>query len=111
MKNQLSEKIATFGGIEFATFKLKEGVTQEALFAAVDQMVRGLYANEECFLGHCLLKGTDDLYVEVVFATSQQNAAYLCGKWGQGPFAQECLSYLEKLDMATTNIAFYERIK
>lgn len=110
MKNQLQKRIQDFGGLEFASFKLKEGVSEEELFRAVDQMVEGLYKDEECFLGHCLLKDKD-VYVEVVFAKDKESATYLCGKWGQGPFAKECLSYIDKMDMSSTHIAFYERIK
>lgn len=111
MKNQIQKNIQDFGGMEFATFKLKDGVTETSLFEAIDEMVNGLYKDEACFLGHCLLKGKDNTYVEVVFATSQEDAAYLCGKWGQGPFAEACISYMDKIDPETANIAFYQRIK
>lgn len=102
--------INEFMGMEFATFRLKKGFTEEQLFQSVDQMVTGLYANEDCFLGHSLLKGDNDMYVDVVFATSKEAAKYLCGKWGQGPFAEDCLSYLEKIEESSANMAFFERL-
>lgn len=111
MKDQLKKSIRDFGGMEFASFKLKEGVTEEVLCEAIDEMVEGLYQSEDCFLGHCLLKGDDNVYVDVVFAKDKDSAAYLCGKWGAGQFAKECLSYADKMDMSTTHIAFYQRIK
>ena len=111
MKLNSLSRIPTFGGIEFSTFKLKHGVSETDLFAAADQMVDGLYAVEEDFLGHAVLKGADGQYVDVVFATTQLRAAELCAKWGAGPFASACLPYLEKLEEGSTSLAFFERIK
>lgn len=111
MKLKALSDIATFAGMEFSTFKLKPGVSESELFAAVDNMVEGLYLTEEGFLGHTLLKGAEDTYVDVVFATSQSRAAELCAKWGVGPFAPACLSYLEKIEAGSENLAFFERIK
>lgn len=104
-------RIHAFGGIEFSTFKLKPGVSESVLFAAVDQMVEGLYTMEDGFLGHAILKGENDIYVDVVFATSSSKAAELCAKWGTGPFAPTCLAYLEKIQEGTANLAFFQRIK
>ena len=95
--------ISTFSGIEFSVFKLKQGVPEPALLAAVEQMVEGLYAGEEGFLGHAILKGADDIYVDVLFANS--------AKWGSGPFAEACLSYLEKIEEGSARLAFFQRIK
>ena len=64
MKNDFVKDLNRFGGLEFASFKLKEGVTEQDLFKAVDEMVEGLYLREKCFLGHCLLKGEDNIYVK-----------------------------------------------
>lgn len=102
--------IPTFGGMEFSTFKLKPGVSETDLFTAIDQMVEGLYANEEGFLGHALLRGKDDLYVDVVFADSQSRAAELCGKWGNGPFAPDCLAYLAKIEESSVHLEFFQRV-
>ncbi|WP_332777840.1 hypothetical protein [Polaromonas sp.] len=111
MKLKSLSDIPAFGGMEFSTFKLKHGVSESELFAAVDKMVEGLYSTEEGFLGHTLLKGMDDTYVDVVFATSQSRAAELCAKWGAGPFAPACLSYLEKIEEGSAKLAFFQRIK
>lgn len=111
MQPQSLSAISAFGGMEFSTFKLKHGVAEHELFTAVDRMVAGLYSNEEGFLGHAVLKGADSTYVDVVFATSQSRAAELCAKWGTGPFAPACLSYLEKIAEGTAKLAFFQRIK
>lgn len=112
MKNDFVKELNRFGGLEFASFRLKEGVSEQDLFKAVDEMVEGLYLREECFLGHCLLKGEDNIYVEMVFATDKESAKYLCQKWGQNNnFAKECLSYLNVMDIESTQINFYKRVK
>lgn len=111
MKLKSLSDIPTFGGMEFTTFRLKPGVSESDLFFAVDKMVEGLYSDEEGFLGHALLKGVDDIYVDVVFATSHSRAAELCAKWGTGPFAPACLSYLEKIVEGSAKLAFFERVK
>ena len=103
--------IPAFGGMEFSTFKLKNGVSESELFGAVDRMVDGLYSNEEGFLGHAILKGEDNTYVDIVFATTQSRVAELCAKWGAGPFAPACLSYLEKIEADSVKLAFFERVK
>ena len=105
------EKITSFGGLEFSTFKLKEGTSEDELFKAVDEMVKGLYSEDPDFLGHALLKGENGIYVDVVFATSQSKAAELCSKWGTGPFAHECISYLEKIQEGSASLEFFQRIK
>lgn len=110
MKLKSLPDIPAFGGMEFSTFKLKRGISESDLFAAVDKMVLGLYSTEAGFLGHAVLKGADDTYVDVVFATSQTRAAELCAKWGTGPFAPACLPYLEKIEEGSANLAFFQRI-
>lgn len=111
MKLKSLSDIPTFGGMEFSTFKLKQGVSESELFAAVDDMVEGLYSTEKGFLGHAVLKGEDDTYVDVVFASSLSRAAELCAKWGAGPFAQACLSYLVKIEEDSVKLAFFQRVK
>lgn len=102
--------ISAFGGMEFSRFKLKQGVAEAALLAAVEQMVEGLYHGEEGFLGHAVLKGADGCYVDVLFASSAARASELCGKWGTGPFAEACLPYLEKIEEGSAQLAFFQRI-
>lgn len=110
MKLKSLPNIVAFGGMEFSTFKLKRGVSEAELFTAVDTMVKGLYSEEEGFLGHAVLKGADDTYVDVVFAVNQSRAADLCAKWGTGPFAPACLSYLEKIEEDSIKLAFFQRL-
>ena len=103
--------IAVFGGMEFSTFRLKRNVSEAELCTAVEQMVEGLYRDEEGFLGHALLRGADRTYVDVVFASSAARATELCTKWGTGPFAPACLSYLEKIEEDSIKLSFFQRVK
>jgi hypothetical protein len=64
----------------------------------------------KAFLGHTILKGADDTYVDVLFASSATRASELCGKWGTGPFADACLPYLETIEEGSAQLAFFQRI-
>ena len=100
--------ITNFSGMEFSTFRLKKGTSEEELFAAADDAVKGLMAKEEGFLGHAILRGSDNIYVDVLFATSQERAAQICALWVGNSF---CQSYLEKIEEGSVNLAFYQRVK
>lgn len=100
--------ISNYSGMEFSTFKLKSGVSEEELFKAADDAVIGLMAKEEGFLGHAILRGSDNTYVDVLSATSQERAAQICAKWVGNSF---CQSYLEKIEEGSVNLAFYQRVK
>ena len=49
--------------------------------------------------------------MDVLFANSAARASDLCAKWGSGPFAEACLSYLEKIEEGSARLAFFQRIK
>jgi len=109
--NPPAAALASFGGMEFAPFRLLPGVSETQLCEAVEAMVAGLYANEPGFLGHALLRGADGRYVDVVFADSAERARALCGKWGTGPFAAACLPYLRAIEPGSAELAFYDRVR
>ena len=100
--------IGGFLGMEFSTFKLKKGVSETELFKAEDDAVNGLMSKEEGFLGHTILRGENGVYVDVLFATSQERAAQICAKWVGNPF---CSAYLEKIQEDSVNLVFFQRIK
>lgn len=102
------DNISNFCGIEFSTFKLKDNASEAQLFKAADDAVNGLMAKQEGFLGHAILRSSDHTYVDVLFATSQERAAAICAKWVGNTF---CLSYLEKIEEGSVNLAFYQRVK
>ncbi len=100
--------ISSFLGMEFSTFKLKEGISEIELFKAADEAVSGFMSKEEGFLGHSILRGENGVYVDVLFATSKKQAEQICAKWVGNSF---CLAYLEKIQEDSVNLAFFERVK
>ncbi len=110
MSNPLKNltKINSFVGIEFCTFMLKEGASEEKMLGAAKDMEKEFLSKESGFLGHSVLKGKDGVYVDMAFATSQEKAEAICGKWMDNKFA---LKYLEFIDSESVNLGFWERIK
>jgi hypothetical protein len=108
MQLVMLNNISGFVGMEFSTFKLKEGVSETELFKAADEAVNGFMSKEEGFLGHSILRGEHGVYVDVLFAASKQQAVQICAKWVNNPF---CSAYLEKIQEDSVNLSFFERIK
>lgn len=102
------KNINSFIGMEFGIFKLKEGVSEAKMLEAAKKMEEEFLKNEEGFLGHGVLKGKGGRYVDLAFATSQEKAEEICGKWMGNQFA---LKYLEFIDPETVDMSFWERIK
>ncbi len=100
--------IDSFVGVEFATFKLQNGTSEEKMLEAAKNMEQEFLSKEDGFLGHGILKGKDNIYVDLAFATSKNKAEEICGKWMENEFA---LKYLEFIDSESVNMGFWERIK
>lgn len=100
--------IPRFGGVEFSTFELKEGITETELFAAIDEAVTGFMFQQKGFLGHAIFKNSANTYVDVLFATSRAEAEEICGKWIGNPFVQQ---YLECIKKGSETFSFWDRVK
>lgn len=106
MKNLTN--IGNFSGLEFATFKLKEGVSEETMLQMIKEVDSQFLQKEDGFLGHTTLKGKDGIYADVAFATTEQKAKEICEKWMQNDIA---LKYIELVDETSVNMTFWNRIK
>lgn len=100
--------INSFVGMEFCTFRLKEGASEVSMLEAAKNMEQEFLSKEQGFLGHAVLKGKDGTYVDLAFATSQQKAEAICGKWMENEFA---LNYLEFIDSESVDLSFWQRIR
>jgi len=100
--------INSFVGMEFSTFRLKESSSEAKMLEAARNMEQEFLSKEDGFLGHGVLKGKDGIYVDLAFATSQEKAESICGKWMENAFA---LKYLEFIDSESVDLSFWERIK
>lgn len=102
------DNVSSFVGIEFCTFRLKEGASEEKMLEAAKNMEQEFLSKEHGFLGHGVLKGKGETYVDLAFATSQELAEKICGKWMENEFA---LKYLEFIDSESVDLSFWTRIK
>jgi len=100
--------INSFIGMEFCTFELKQGASEEKMLEAAKNMEQEFLSKQAGFLGHAVLKGQNDTYVDLAFATSQEQAEAICGKWMENEFA---LKYLEFIDAESVDLKFWTRIK
>lgn len=100
--------ISSFAGVEFCTFTLKEGASEEKMLEAAKNMEKEFLSHEQGFLGHAVLKGKDGTYVDLAFATSQQKAEAICEKWMENEFS---LEYLNFIDSESVDLSFWQRIK
>lgn len=98
----------SFAGLEFATFRLKAGVTEASLLAASARVDREFLAGQEGLLGHVLLKGSGGLYADMALADSQQRAEQICALWTGNAVA---LGYIELLDPQSVSMTFWQRLR
>lgn len=101
------EQAAAFGGLEFALFQLKEGVTEDQLIALSEQVDQQFLAKQPGLLAHFLLRGKDGTYADVALATTQETAEAICQRWLQNGVAQQ---YLDLLDQQSVDMSFWTRI-
>ncbi|WP_218313671.1 hypothetical protein [Halomonas sp. 18071143] len=99
--------IDSIGGMEFATFRLKEGVTEARLVELSNQVESEFLSRQEELILHFLVRGTDGVYADVAIASSQEKAEEYCQQWLGNAVA---LEYLELLDKESVNMTFWTRI-
>ncbi len=108
MSLQLLNGISGFSGMELGIFKLKNGVLESDMLEAAKIADQEFLSKEDGFLGHAVLKGKGGLYVDLAFASTQEKAEEICGKWMSNEFT---LKYLGFIDPESANMSFWSRIK
>ncbi|MGI9283624.1 MAG: hypothetical protein ACR2PX_28950 [Endozoicomonas sp.] len=96
-----------FMGMEFATFRLRDGVTEEQLIALSKEVDQQFLSEQKELLAHFLLKGKDGQYADVAIATTQEKAEEICDMWLHNEVTQR---YLELLNHDTVDMTFWSRI-
>lgn len=99
--------IKEFGGMEFAAFKLKEGVSEEQLVHLAKNIEETFLNQQEELILHFLLRGADGLYADVAIASTQQKAEEYCQQWLSNTAA---LAYLDLFDTASVDMTFWTRV-
>lgn len=102
-----NNKIENIGGMEFATFKLKEGVTEAHLIELAQRVEEQFLSQQEELILHFLVRGSDGRYADVAIASSQEKAEEYCQQWLENDAA---LEYLELLDKDSVNMTFWTKI-
>ncbi|MFM4930142.1 hypothetical protein ACW5XA_06345 [Aeromonas dhakensis] len=95
------------GGVEFATFRLKEGGTEADLLALAHRVESEFLVQQSELIVHCLLRGADGIYADLVMAPSQSLVEAYCQQWLHNAVAGE---YLTLLDPDSVNMSFWTRI-
>ena len=98
---------ANFLGLEFATFKLKQGISEQQLIELSTNLEQEFLSQQTDLLGHFLVKGEDGVYADVTLATTQQKAQEYCKQWFDNTIA---LEYLGLLDKDSVSMTFWTRI-
>ncbi len=102
-----NNKIENIGGMEFATFKLKEGVTEARLLELAQRVEERFLCQQEELILHFLVRGSDGRYADVAIASSQEKAEEYCQQWLENDAA---LEYLELLEKDSVNMTFWTKI-
>jgi hypothetical protein len=95
------------GGMEFAVFKLKTGVTEAQLIALSRKVELEFLSQQQELILHFLARGVNGIYADVAIATTQQKAEEYCQQWLTDAVA---LEYLELIEQESVNMTFWTRI-
>jgi hypothetical protein len=102
-----NSNIDNIGGMEFATFRLKEGVTEARLVELSNKIEAEFLSQQEELILHFLVRGADGIYADVAIASSQKKAEEYCQQWLDNTVA---LEYLELIEKESVNMTFWTRI-
>ncbi|MFC6634622.1 hypothetical protein [Microbulbifer taiwanensis] len=99
--------IDSIGGMEFATFRLKEGVTEATLVELSNRVELDFLSQQDELILHFLVRGANGTYADVAIASSQEKAEEYCQQWLSDKVA---LEYLELIDKESVNMTFWTRV-
>ncbi len=102
-----NSKIDRIGGMEFATFRLKEGVTEARLIELSGQVEAEFLSQQVELVLHFLVRGAEGVYADVAIASSQEKAEEYCQQWLHSSVA---LEYLELIEKESVNMTFWTRV-
>lgn len=103
----LNGNLERFGGMEFAVFRLKQGVSEEQLIEMSKEVEKGFLREQEDLISHFLLRGKDGIYADVAIATTQQKAEEYCQQWLTDPLA---LAYLDLIEPDSVSMTFWAKV-
>lgn len=92
-------------GIELGLFRLKPGVSEEALRSAHTRMVDRHLSRQSGWRGQRLAKLKDGIWVDLAFAQSQEAAEAICASWSGNEDCEAFLAMIEPVSMQFGAIA------
>lgn len=102
-----NSNIDSSGGMEFATFRLRKGVTETELVELSIKLEQEFLSQQEELVLHFLIRGAGGIYADVAIASTQEKAEEYCQQWLSNKVA---LQYLELIDKDSVNMTFWTRI-
>lgn len=99
--------IENIGGMEFAVFKLKEGVSENKLIELSKKVESDFLKGQDELILHFLVRGQDGTYADVAIATTQEKAEEYCQQWLNDTVA---LEYLDLIEHESVDMTFWARI-
>lgn len=94
-----ANKTVNITGIEIGRFRLKSGITEEALRAAYATMIASHLALQTGWYAQHLVKLSDDVFLDIAFATSEDHAKAICASWQDQPVCNAFLALIEPVSM------------
>ncbi|USD19835.1 hypothetical protein MJO52_12160 [Microbulbifer variabilis] len=100
-------RTADFIGFEFATFRLREGVSEKDLIVLSKEVDDAFLSKQEGLLSHFLLRGKNGIYADVSLALTQERAEQICQLWLDNEVTR---MYLQLLDSESVDMTFWSKI-
>lgn len=86
-------------GVEIGFFRLRDGVTEAEARAAHARAVNGFLSHQPGWIAERLVKFDGGLYVDLLFAVSEERARAICDLWHGHDDCRRFASMVEDVDM------------
>jgi hypothetical protein len=95
----------TGDGVELGRFRLRQGVTEEALRAAHAQMIENHLSRQAGCRGQRLLRLQDGSWLDIAFAETETAAQSICASWSGNSDCEAFLALIEPVSMEFGSVA------
>lgn len=92
-------------GVELGRFRLRQGVTEEALRAAHAQMIENHLSRQPGWRGQRLLRLPGGSWIDIAFAETETTAQSICASWSGNSDCDAFLALIEPVSMEFGSVA------
>lgn len=92
-------------GVELGRFRLRQGVTEEALRAAHAQMIENHLTRQPGWRGQRLLRLQDGSWIDIAFAETETATKSICASWSGNSDCEAFLAMIEPVSMEFGSVA------